>query len=121
MPRLVTKMLAGLMSRWTMPARCAASSASAISMPSVEESFEFERAAGDDVLERRAIEKFHGDEGAAVVFADVVDGADVGMVQRGGGAGFALEAFERLRDRARRSSGRNLSATKRPRRVSSAL
>ena len=33
-PRLVTKMLAGLMSRWTMPSACAASSASAISMAS---------------------------------------------------------------------------------------
>ena len=32
----------------------------------------------------------------AVVLADFIDGADVGMVQRGGGAGFAAEAFERL-------------------------
>src|ERR1700728_4819164 len=31
-PRLVTKMLAGLMSRWTMPWECAASRPSAISM-----------------------------------------------------------------------------------------
>ena len=31
-PRSVTKMFAGLMSRWTMPLACAASSASAISM-----------------------------------------------------------------------------------------
>ena len=61
-----------------------------------EELIEFEGAAGDDVLERGAIEKFHGDEGFAGVFADVVDGADVGMVQRGGGAGFAFEAFQRL-------------------------
>ena len=61
-----------------------------------EKAFEFERAAGDDVLESGAVEKFHGDEGAAVVFADVVDRADVGMVQGGGGAGFALEAIERL-------------------------
>ena len=33
-PRLVTKIFAGLMSRWTMPCAWAASSASAISMPS---------------------------------------------------------------------------------------
>ena len=31
------------------------------------------------------------------VFADVVDGADVGMIERGGGLGFALEALESLR------------------------
>jgi hypothetical protein len=31
-PRLVTKMLAGLMSRWMMPTACAASRASAMSM-----------------------------------------------------------------------------------------
>jgi hypothetical protein len=48
------------------------------------------------VLERGAIEKFHGDEGAAVVFADVVDGADVWVIEGGGRAGFAFEAFERL-------------------------
>jgi hypothetical protein len=62
-----------------------------------EEAVEFERIRGDDVFESCAIEKFHGDEGAAVVFADVMDGADVGMVQRAGGAGFAFEAFEGLR------------------------
>ena len=62
-----------------------------------EETIEFEGLAGDDVLERDAIEKFHGDEGCAVFFADVVDGADVGMIERGGGLGFALEAGEGLR------------------------
>ena len=45
--------------------------------------------AGDAVLQRHAIEKFHGDEGLAVLLADVVNGADVGMIQRGGGLGFA--------------------------------
>ena len=44
-----------------------------------------------------AVEKFHGDEGAAFGFADVVDGADVGVIEGGGGLGFALEAGERLR------------------------
>ena len=44
-----------------------------------------------------AVQKLHGDEGSAVVFADFVDRADVGMVQRGSGAGLAAKAFERLR------------------------
>jgi len=51
-------------------------------------------ARGDHVLERGTVEKFHGDEGAAVFFADVMDGADVRMIQRRGGAGFAFEAFK---------------------------
>ena len=95
-PRAVTKMLAGLMSRWTMPAVCAASSASAISMRERKQLVHFERALGDGVLERHAVEKFHGDEAdAAFAFADFVDGADVVVIERGGGAGFAAEAFER--------------------------
>ena len=32
-----------------------------------------------------------------MLFVNFMDGADVGMVQRGGGFGFALEAAERLR------------------------
>jgi hypothetical protein len=58
---------------------------------------EFVWPAGDDVLEGGAIEKFHGDESLARVFTDVVDRAVVRVVQRGGGAGIALEAFERRR------------------------
>ena len=49
------------------------------------------------MLQRVAIEKFHGDEGLAVLLVDFVDGADVGMVQSGGGFGFTLEAGEGLR------------------------
>ena len=63
----------------------------------VEELVELERAIADKVLERLAVEKFHGDEGAAVGFADVVDGADIRMVEGGSGLGFALEAGESLR------------------------
>src|SRR6201999_2271931 len=44
-----------------------------------------------------AVEKFHGDEGATIVGADVVDGADVWVIESGGGAGFALKAIESLR------------------------
>ena len=52
--------------------------------------------AGDAMLEGLAFEQFHGDEGAAFEFVDVVNGADVGMVQEGGGAGFAAESFDGL-------------------------
>src|ERR1700722_13084654 len=40
------------------------------------------------------LEKFRDEVGRAVVFANVVDGEDVWMVQRGDGAGFLLEAAE---------------------------
>ena len=96
-PRLVTKMLAGLMSRWTMPSACAASSASAISMASGRMVSVSSGRARDAMLQRHAVQKLHGDEGLAVLLADVVDGADVGMIQRGSGPGFAAEAVQGLR------------------------
>ena len=93
----VTKMLAGLMSRWTMPLEWAASRASAISMAKFENGVRDRGTAGDGVLERFAFEALHGDEGFAVFLADVVDGADVGVIEGRGGSGFAVEAFECLR------------------------
>ena len=36
-------------------------------------------------------QKLHGDKGASVLFADIVNRADVGMVQRRGGLGLPLE------------------------------
>ena len=63
----------------------------------VEAHFHVERAAHDEVLEGLAVEKLHGDEGFAGFVADVVDGADVGVVEGGGGLGFTLEAREDLR------------------------
>ncbi len=57
---------------------------------------EGKRAAGDGVFESAAIEKLHDDERMRVVFADFVDGADIGVIQSGGGLGFALKAFESL-------------------------
>ena len=56
----------------------------------------FQRVTGDRVLEGFAFEILHGDEGAAVLFTDVVDGADVRVIQSGGGFGFATEALEGL-------------------------
>ena len=62
-PRSVTKMLAGLMSRCTIPSACAASSASAISIPSPV-NLDLDRPSGDAMLQGHAIQKFHGDERA---------------------------------------------------------
>ncbi len=51
----------------------------------------------DAVLQRHAVEILHGDERLAVLVVNFVDGADVRMVQRRGGLGFALKTGENLR------------------------
>ncbi len=51
-----------------------------------------ERLSGDAMLQGHAFEKFHGDESIAALIVNFVDGADVGMIKRGGGFGFALKA-----------------------------
>ena len=119
-PRSVTKMFAGLMSRWTMPLACAASSASAISMPSKEDSPVSSGRSGDQVLQRRAFQKLHRDERLAVLLADVVNGADVGMVQGRGGLRLTLEAVQGLRILGH-FVGQELQRDKARSRVSSAL
>ena len=53
--------------------------------------------ARDAVLQRHAIEEFHGDERVAVVLSDFVDSADVGVIKRRGGARLATEALQGLR------------------------
>jgi len=74
----------------------------------------------DPVFKRLAFQQLHGNEGAVTHFVDLIDGADVGVIESGSRFGFALEPAESLRSRAT-SSGRNLSATNRPSFRSSAL
>jgi hypothetical protein len=62
-----------------------------------EQQIERERLAVDAMLERLAFEALHRQEWLALVRPDFVDGADVGMVERGSGPCFALEPFERAR------------------------
>ena len=50
----------------------------------------------DAVLEGLPLQQFHGDERPAFVLVDVVDGADVGVIEGGGGLGLALEALQGL-------------------------
>ncbi len=71
--------------------------------------------------QRFSLDQFHHQEVDAVVLADVVQRADVRMVQCGDGLGFALEARTELRVGQRVSVDRTLIATVRSRRVSRAL
>jgi hypothetical protein len=52
-----------------------------------------ERPSVDAMVEGAALEQFHRQEGTALVFVDLVDGADVRMVQRRGHPGFTQEAL----------------------------
>src|ERR1700693_6450703 len=63
----------------------------------IEDGFDVEGLFRDQMLEGVALEKFHGDECAIFTLVDVVDGANVGVVESGGGASLATETFERLR------------------------
>jgi hypothetical protein len=63
----------------------------------IEERFERKGLAFDAVLESLAVEEFHGDKLLAVLFADFVNGTNVGMIEGGSGLGFAFEAREGLR------------------------
>ena len=59
--------------------------------------FAVHRAPVDAVLQRLPIQEFHGDERLAVLLANIVNRADVGMVQGGGGLRFTLESRQGLR------------------------
>ena len=96
-PRLVMKMFAGLMSRWMMPSVCAASSASAISMASDRINSVSSGRPAMRCFSVMPIQKLHGDERLITVLADVVNRADVGVVERRGRLRFAPETFECLR------------------------
>ena len=72
------------------------------------------------LLQRLALQQLHGNERVAVGFVNVIDCADVRMIQRRGGASFAFETLQSSGS-LDSSLGRNFSATKRPSFVSSAL
>jgi hypothetical protein len=62
----------------------------------VEHLADFQRPALDHLIERLALEQLHGDELRTVVLVDLVDRADVRMVQRRGGPRLAQEAIQRV-------------------------
>ena len=65
--------------------------------PDLEDLFKGKWLAVNVLAQCLAVDEFHGDERPVILFANVVDGADAGMVQRGRGVGFAAKTFQRLR------------------------
>ncbi len=59
----------------------------------VDDPIDRQRAGAEDLVQGGAVDQLHHDEAAAVMLADVVERADVGVVQRRGGARLALEAL----------------------------
>ena len=55
-----------------------------------------QRLSADSMLQRLPFQKFHGQERLALSFLDVVNRADVRVVERRGGARFSLEPLQRL-------------------------
>lgn len=62
----------------------------------VEETVERERALFDLFAEGEAVEKLHGDKNMVVVVVDLINGANIGVVEGGSGAGFTEEAIAHL-------------------------
>src|SRR5580700_1458819 len=63
----------------------------------IEEKIEFKRATRYAMLQGRAFEKFHHDEGMAVVLGDFVNSADIWVIQSGSSARFSAKTFQSLR------------------------
>jgi hypothetical protein len=63
----------------------------------VEQNFHVKRTTHDEMLEGLTVEKFQGDERFSIFVANVVDGADAGVIQGGNGLRFPLETFQCLR------------------------
>ena len=62
----------------------------------VHEAVGFERPAEDGFPHSPAFQMLHHNEWASLEFTDLVDRADVGMIQRGSGTGFAAETLKGL-------------------------
>ena len=98
-PSVVSMMLAGLRSRWTMPFSWAAASASARAMPIVDHPPTGSPPSRNQAIERLALHQLHREEAHAAGLLDRVDGDDVRVIERGDGLGLALEALRGARGR----------------------
>ena len=62
-----------------------------------EHGFVVQRLSRDEMLQRHAIQKLHGDERLLAMFADFVDGANVGMIESRRRTRLPSKPFQRLR------------------------
>jgi hypothetical protein len=62
----------------------------------IEHRFDLQRLATYHVPKRLPLQQFHGDEGSPIGLVDLVDRADVRVIQGGRGLGLTLEATESL-------------------------
>src|SRR6516164_5005208 len=58
------------------------------------EQFVIQRQTTDAVLQHHAIEELHGDESLSILLSDVVNGANIGMIQGGRGLCLTLKASQ---------------------------
>src|SRR6266704_3355319 len=86
------------MSRCTIPFECAASSPFSDLNTDLQELRYFDGLPGDTVLESLSLEQLHGDKRPPFEFSNVVNRADVGMIERRCSARFAAESLDCLRD-----------------------
>src|ERR1700694_907130 len=61
-----------------------------------QQAIEFHGTIADDVFQGLAVKKFHDDERLAILLANIVDGANVGMIEGRGGLGLAAKSLQRL-------------------------
>src|SRR5689334_8844239 len=64
--------------------------------PKIEQPLRFERPVPDQVLQGCPVQKFHHDEGTAILLVDFVNRTDVRVIQSRGGSCLALETAESL-------------------------
>ena len=96
-PDFVSMTLPGFRSRWITPRRCALSSASTIWIAVFERLRQRQRAARRRLLERLALDVLHDQVVDVVLQADVVERADVRMIQAGDDLRFALKPLAAVR------------------------
>ena len=84
------------MSRWMMPARMRGVQRVGDLRAHVEGRVQAQRTGGEPILQRRPLQILHDDERPLVLLADVVDGADVRVVERRRRLRFAREPAQRL-------------------------
>ncbi len=100
-PSRVRKTFSGLRSRWAMPCSCAAASPAATWAAMSRTAPSGRRPPSQAPTQRLPAQQLGDEEGRPLVGADVVEGDDVGVIERAGQPGLALEALEHLRVRAR--------------------